>query len=155
MSSHEPSGLWSGIPYVRSKSGQRMRCRTQRSQCTYVADHFVDRNANTLGEHSIIQRTGVAVPLDALFVTDGIELVTRHARLDVLGDGVQDFPSELYRNEKDRRQLEVIQAARATIFLLGRLFAWPRSRCCLKPYYGAHPSLRSDIRLVLYEEKLD
>jgi len=64
-----------------------------------MTDDFVDRGANTLGKASVVERTGVAVPLQTLFMANSIQFIRCNSRPDVRGDDVQNLSSELCEHE--------------------------------------------------------
>jgi hypothetical protein len=56
-----------------------------------VANDLVHTGTDTLGKLGIVQRRRVRIPLDALLMTDPVELVSRDAGSDMGGYNVEDL----------------------------------------------------------------
>lgn len=48
-----------------------------------VTDNLVDGSANALGVPMVVERAGIAIPLDRLFEYDLVNLVSGHAGCDL------------------------------------------------------------------------
>lgn len=67
-----------------------------------MANDFVDTCAYTLGELDVVERTGIGVSVDTGLMANGIEFVGRNTGFDVGGDEIENFPSKLRLNVRNR-----------------------------------------------------